>query len=251
MSELWALHKLPVRRKALSLDVTYYFFNSVLLSLVLAFPLSVVAWGLNKLVPAGVQSLAVGWPTSARFCAALVLGEIGGYWGHRLLHVVPVLWRFHAVHHSVEEVDWMANCRVHPLDLIFTRICGYIPLYVFGLLQPFTSAGDPAVMGFIVAATIWAFFIHANLRWRFGWLEYLLVTPAFHHWHHTRREPLDRNFATVLPWVDWIFGTMHLPRREWPAEYGISEPMPTSLGAQLIYPLRMRAAQPAPLQSHD
>jgi sterol desaturase/sphingolipid hydroxylase (fatty acid hydroxylase superfamily) len=233
-----ALHDQPVRRKFLFRDVTYYFMNSLLLSLFLAFPLAIVAWGLNKVVPTGVQTMAAGWPPLARFAAALVAGEIGGYWGHRLLHEVPFLWRFHALHHSCEQIDFMANCRAHPLDLAFTRICGYIPLYALGLLQPFASVGDPAMMGFVVVGTIWAFFIHANIRLRFGWFEYLFVTPAFHHWHHTRHDHVNHNYATVLPWVDRIFGTYHMPKNQWPDEYGTDDKLPETLGGQLLYPLR-------------
>jgi sterol desaturase/sphingolipid hydroxylase (fatty acid hydroxylase superfamily) len=83
---------------------------------------------------------------------------------------------------------------------------------------------------------MWGFFIHSNLRWRLGPLEWLISTPAFHHWHHTLREPRDRNYASMLPCMDWIFGTYYLPR-EWPSAYGTETPLPASLGGQLLYPL--------------
>jgi sterol desaturase/sphingolipid hydroxylase (fatty acid hydroxylase superfamily) len=226
-----------VLRPRLLLDASYYFLNSLLLFLFLAIPLAGVAWLLHFVVPGAVQTWTGSWPGPARFVAALVFGELGGYWGHRWLHEVPFLWRFHAVHHSAEQIDWLVNSRAHPLDLAFTRICGYIPLYALGLLNPFASATDPAFMAFVIVGTIWAFFIHANLRWRFGWLEYLLVTPAFHHWHHTRHDHINHNYATVLPWMDAIFGTFHLPRGRWPDEYGADEPVPDDLAGQLLYPV--------------
>ena len=85
--------------------------------------------------------------------------------------------------------------------------------------------------------TVWGFFIHANLRWRFGPLEHLIATPAFHHWHHTRSNPINRNYSAVMPWLDRLFGTFYLPDNQWPAEYGIKAKMPESLVGQLVYPL--------------
>ena len=238
LERLWAVHKQKITRKALLLDVSYYFLNSLLMTLFLALPFAAIAWGLNKVIPSGIQAFAGGMPPLARFLAAIVVGEIGGYWGHRLLHEVPALWRFHAMHHSATEIDFMVNCRAHPLDLTFTRMCGYIPLYILGLSQPFSGVADPAFMGFIGVGTIWSFFIHANLGWRFGWLEHLLVTPAYHHWHHTKHDHRDHNYATVLPWVDRLFGTHYLPKGEWPAEYGSDTKVPDTLPAQLVFPFR-------------
>jgi sterol desaturase/sphingolipid hydroxylase (fatty acid hydroxylase superfamily) len=90
---------------------------------------------------------------------------------------------------------------------------------------------------------MWGFFIHSNVRWRLGPLEWLIATPAFHHWHHTVGEQRDRNYAPMLPWIDRIFGTYHLPRNEWPSGYGIEARLPASLGAQLMYPLRLIGAR--------
>jgi len=88
-----------------------------------------------------------------------------------------------------------------------------------------------------VIGTVWGFFIHANLSWRLGPLEWLVTTPAFHHWHHTLDAPTDRNFASTLPWLDRIFGTHYLPKGELPSRYGVKGAMPSSLGGQLVDPL--------------
>ncbi len=90
---------------------------------------------------------------------------------------------------------------------------------------------------------LWGFFIHGNLRWRFGPLEWLISTPAFHHWHHTRTEHINRNYSSTLPWLDWIFGTHYLPK-EWPDAYGIEARMPDSLSEQIAYPLLPRPPVP-------
>ena len=91
---------------------------------------------------------------------------------------------------------------------------------------------------------MWGFLIHANVRWRLGPLEWLISTPAFHHWHHTLAEPRDRNFAPMLPIMDWIFGTYYLPQ-QWPSAYGINDKLPSSLAGQLVHPLRLNRRKPA------
>ena len=80
-------------------------------------------------------------------------------------------------------------------------------------------AGIAAPAALIVLGTLWGFFIHANLRWCFGPLEGFVTTPAFHHWHHSRHEHINRNYASKLPFLDRLFGSYYLPRH-WPAEVG-------------------------------
>lgn len=83
--------------------------------------------------------------------------------------------------------------------------------------------------------------MHSNVRFEFGPLKHLFVTPRFHHWHHTAKAPLDRNFAVHLPVIDRIFGTHHLPERAWPESYGIEgSPVPERFVAHLVYPFRSR-----------
>ena len=164
-----------------------------------------------------------GLPTWARIALALLVGELGFYWGHRWTHQIPWLWRFHSVHHSPEEIDWLVNSHAHPVDIVFVRLCGFVPMYALSLAQPMAGARiDTAPLIVMLIATMWGFFIHANIRWRFGWLEWIVSTPNFHHWHHTAGEHLNKNYASMLPFMDKLFGTSYLPKKEWPAEYGVS-----------------------------
>ena len=245
LERVLSLHNQKIWRKAALVDLGYYFLNALLLGATLAIPLAGVAWLLHFIVPSSVQALGAGLPGPVKFVAALVLGEIGGYWGHRVQHEVPWLWRLHAIHHSAEQIDFMVNVRAHPLDLLITRITGYIPLYAFGLLTPFPSASDPALVAFLFGGTLWAYFIHANIRVRFGWLEHVLASPAYHHWHHTKHDHVNHNYATVLPFVDRLFGTHHLPKDKWPEEYGTDTKVPESLPHQLVYPFLPEERAPA------
>jgi sterol desaturase/sphingolipid hydroxylase (fatty acid hydroxylase superfamily) len=121
--------------------------------------------------------------------------------------------------------------------MVFGRFCSLVPLYVLGLAEPQVLADIQVPVLIALAGIFWGFFVHANLRWRFGPLEWLISTPAFHHWHHTLNGPINRNYSSLLPWVDWIFRTHYLPRDAWPEAYGIEAEMPESLMEQLAYPL--------------
>ncbi|WP_431478458.1 sterol desaturase family protein [Massilia eburnea] len=222
-------------------DLFYYFANSLLPILVLAVPLALCAQLARNLIPVAIPETLAGLPLAQRLLLALLVGDIGAYWSHRLAHSWPLLWRFHAVHHSAAHVYFLTNTRAHPVDLLFTRLCSLLPLYVLGLAGP-GVAGSATPMAVILVGSVWGFFIHSNIRVRLGPLEWLLSTPAFHHWHHTRHEHVDRNFAAMLPVLDRIFGTHHLPP-SWPAEYGSDTPVSCHLVGQLAAPFA--AAVPA------
>jgi sterol desaturase/sphingolipid hydroxylase (fatty acid hydroxylase superfamily) len=79
---------------------------------------------------------------------------------------------------------------------------------------------------------VWSFIVHANVRWRLGWLEQIISTPSFHRWHHTNDAMRNRNYAAILPVFDRIFGTYNLPKSR-PTEYGIDGAMPIGFIGQL------------------
>jgi sterol desaturase/sphingolipid hydroxylase (fatty acid hydroxylase superfamily) len=237
LERFFAVHSHKTLRKAMGADICYYFLNSLVPAALLSIPAAFLGWSVRHIVPGNVLAVSASLPLWARALGGLVAGEVGYYWGHRWSHQIPFLWRFHAIHHSAEEMDFLVNSRAHPLDMVFSRFCGLVPMYALGLADPTTgSTGSLALVLVMLAGTIWGFFIHANLRWRLGPLEWLISTPKFHHWHHTKTGLIDHNYASTFPWLDRLFGTHNLPR-EWPESYGIDAVMPTGLLDQLAYPL--------------
>lgn len=238
LERLFALHPQKIFRKGILIDVAYYFLSGVAPNLLLSMPLAVLAWGVHHVVPPTLTASIAAWPLWLRLVVGLVVADIGSYWGHRWSHEIPFLWRFHSIHHTAKEMDFLVNTRAHPLDMAFTRLCGLVPLYILGLAAPTGSSGSTIPLLVMLLGTCWGFFVHANLRWRFGPLERILATPAFHHWHHTNDGPayVNKNYAATLPWVDALFGTLYLPKGKTPERYGINQATPVSLLGQLIQP---------------
>lgn len=237
LEQIFAERRQKIFRRGLATDIGFYIVNSLLPQALLIFPVAALTWAAHALVPHAVLNATGSLPLWARAAAALAVGEVGYYWGHRLEHEIPFLWRFHSIHHNAEEMDWLVSSHGHPLDIVFSRFCGFVPMYVVGLARPMAGYQmDLVPLIFMVVGIAWGFFIHANVNWRFGWLSFLVTTPAFHHWHHTRRDHVNKNYATILPFVDLLFGSWYMPRKQWPKEYGIDSYVEPGLIGQLLQP---------------
>lgn len=174
-----------------------------------------------------VQSL----PFVVELLFAFFITDFFQYWAHRFFHSHAYLWRFHSVHHSTRNMDWLAGSRTHFVDIFVTRSMTFIPLYVFGFSEITFNT-------YVVFMAIHAVLIHANTRINFGFLKYIIATPQYHHWHHCE-DPryYGKNFATIFPFIDRIFGTYYLPGNTWPEGTGLHEAnYPKGYVKQLIYP---------------
>ena len=224
----------PFRRGWLT-DSQYFFASHALVQLMSVLVLApAVSLGRALAVPA-LQGAVQALPLPVQFLACVLVADLAQYAVHRAFHRVPLLWRFHSVHHSVEAMDWIAGSRLHLVDVVVTRGLVLLPLVVLGF-------DALAVYAYLAFVSFHAVFIHANFAPRRGWLERWIVMPRFHHWHHAReREGCDRNFAVHLPMIDRWFGTYHLPGERWPESYGIDGvSAPEGYLRQLVWPFRRR-----------
>jgi sterol desaturase/sphingolipid hydroxylase (fatty acid hydroxylase superfamily) len=235
LEKLFALRPQRVFRRGLLTDLTHLLVNN----------LFVAAGAIVLVVLAAIPFLWVrsfdlvgGFPGGLAVPLALGCAFIGNYWGHRLTHQVPFLWRFHAVHHSIEQMDWVASGRLHPLDSAFTQAFTVLPLFLLGY-RGGTFAGVALVV------TLLALFQHANVRLRFPVLRWVVNTPEWHHWHHAiDAASHDKNFG--LPVIDRLFGTAYLPRGTRPSGFGIHDPVPADgYLRHLAYPFTKPARTPA------
>ena len=224
-----------VLRGGFGADVVWYFAQTFVSRAVA--PWFVYLAALPALIAAGVtaESYWQGFgpasrlPMAAQVAIVFVAADFFSYWQHRFFHL-RLGWPVHAVHHSSREVDWLSATRFHPLNEIGAQVVYAAPLIACGLsplafvwLAPFTAT--------------YAVLLHANLRWSYGPLTYLIASPIYHRWHHTSAaEGQNRNFAGFLPVWDLLFGTFYLPPGRAPEHFGTDDPVPDGFLRQLAHP---------------
>ncbi len=200
-----------------------------------ALVLFVVQWISTWIVfPASTQvrQAVAGQPWWLQAIEVVVFSDMLVYWGHRLQHKIPLLWRFHSIHHSAEHLDWMAAHREHPLDTIYTLTLVNLPFFVLGF-------SFETLAGFLAFRGVWAIFIHSNVKLPIGPLRMLIGAPELHHWHHSRLR-VSYNYGNLSPLMDLIFGTYYCPDEQ-PEELGLTEPISRSYLGQLLHPFRKKS----------
>jgi sterol desaturase/sphingolipid hydroxylase (fatty acid hydroxylase superfamily) len=238
----WSLHPQRVFRTGWATDVTHFFVNYLFIAVgtVVVFAPLVIAARLG-VVPGleALRELAASQPAAVRFSMAIAVVAITRYWSHRWTHTVGWLWKFHAVHHSSEQLDWLASARLHPVDAVFAAACTGAPLFLLGF--------DRSTFGaWALFFAVGPFLDHSNVRLRLPGLRWVIPNPEWHHWHHALSSrdvegahvevPMDRNFSP-FPVVDVLFGTAYLPSNRWPTAYGVDDPVPDAgYLSQLAYP---------------
>jgi sterol desaturase/sphingolipid hydroxylase (fatty acid hydroxylase superfamily) len=201
----------------------YFFWGFVVLV-----ALNYVGVWLTAWVPQSFRDFIAAQPLWLLICEAILLSDFLIYWGHRFQHKNNFLWRFHKVHHTAKDLDWLAAYREHPIDTIYTMTLINLPMFVVGIPLEILA-------GLVAFRGIWAIYIHSNVRFPLGPLQLLIGSPELHHWHHDLAR--DRgNYGNLSPLMDVIFGTHTCPAYE-PAEFGIAEEFPAGYWGQLICPV--------------
>lgn len=217
-------------------DIVNLLCGGLLIQLGLLATVSAMVWAIGLAVPHSVSEAVRAQPLWLQVIEVILIADIGFYLAHRAFHAVPFLWKFHALHHSVEEMDWLAAYRVHPVDQILTKSLSFLPVFALGF-------SDAAIVIFAVTFKWQSIVIHSNNRIGLGPLKWIFATPQFHHWHHANEpEALDKNFAGQLVFLDWIGRTLHMPQTM-PARYGTDEPVPKRYDKQVLYPFRANLAR--------
>lgn len=133
------------------------------------------------------------------------------YWLHRAQHAFPVLWRFHSVHHSINDIS-AGNAYAHWTEEFWRALFISLPA---GLLVP---AGIPTAPWIQTVMMVQAAYVHSQIRLRLGPLNWIICESRYHRIHHSiETRHFDVNFGVFTPIWDWIFGTQYMPAKdEWP-----------------------------------
>lgn len=235
IEKLFPIYRQPVFRPGWQTDFTHFVVNHFIVGLVLLTVNFLVHRLFGWAAWPALQAWIAGLPFGVELVLILLAADLVQYWTHRAYHEVPFLWRFHAVHHSAEYMDWMAGSRLHLLEVVVTRVAVLGVIYVLGFSKEVMDI-------YIIIVGFQAVFNHANVKLpaAFGRapLKYLLVTPDFHHWHHSsEREALDRNYAAHFAFLDYLFGTAVKSERRFPEKYGVlGDYMPEGFLRQQMFP---------------
>ncbi len=113
-------------------DVVYFLLNRIPIGIGLLFAMAMAATLGEALIPVAFREYVARQPLWLQVTVVILIADLCFYAMHRLFHTLPWLWRFHAVHHSIEELDWLAAHRVHPVDQIMTKGATIVPIFALG-----------------------------------------------------------------------------------------------------------------------
>ena len=230
----------PIIRKDFWIDAFYMFFNFYIFKLVIFMAFSnVTEMAFADLFGGDLKKLALidisSYPAWAQLVIFFIVTDFIQWFTHTLLHRYDILWRFHKVHHSVEQMGFAAHLRYHWMENVFYTPMKYIAVMLIGGFTP-----DQAFIVFYTAIAI-GHLNHANVMFDYGPLKYILNNPKMHIWHHYITMPESHkngvNFGISLSIWDYIFRTNYIPSdgRDIELGFGSIKEFPRTFMKQLFY----------------
>ncbi|TND10013.1 MAG: putative transmembrane protein [Bacteroidetes bacterium] len=186
--------------------------------------------------------------TFVRFLLFFIIIDFTQWFAHYLLHRVNFLWQFHKIHHAQETLGFASTRHFHWGEYLVLKPAAWIP---FGLLG-FSAA--EYVLYYIWIAYFLTFFSHCNVNLKFGFLNYIFITPETHFWHHSRNIPAQYgvNYASSLAIWDLIFRTYYLPKDKEPILGIPDNDVPDTFLGQMGYPFKaVFKMKSSPAQNKD
>lgn len=212
-----------------------YFFVGLLYPPTIRFGIAaILAWLMVRTRPHPVSTLVFGF----ELLVVLFIDDLWVYIRHRTFHS-RVLWPFHSVHHQSEHLNWISGQRQHPIEVIID-LTGESLLFMALRLS---GANLRVLFWAGIFIGLWNFLAHSNVRWTFGPLRYILVSPVQHRWHHSdTKDALDKNFAVMFSCIDIALGTFYMPGHLRPDSTGIHgderKNYPGGFVSQFLYPFK-------------
>lgn len=196
----------PLFSPAVAMDALYTFIVQPLTVVVLVLmsePLSnFLADNVSWLIVDTTRSL----PLPVALVAGLVITDFFVWLAHVLKHKIPLLWRFHIIHHSQTQINMFTSNRIHPVEHIQDLVIQTLPYFI---LFPSLTSNWKSFMVLNILYTWQQRFQHANIATNLGPLRYVIVTPQSHRIHHSLiEEHWNSNYGSVFTW-DRLFGMQH------------------------------------------
>lgn len=226
----------PLRR-GLGRDLGWAALGVLLVGPAAALILGLLAGLREALFPGPLAAALAAQPWGLQVVEILLAAELTSYLVHRAAHERPWLWRFHRVHHSSPQLDWVSTHRMHPLDSLLQLVPSNLVPVALGF--PVES-----MLGVVLVQRLHTAWLHSNLRLPEGAWERHFAGPRFHRHHHAADLPAA-NFASMLPALDLAFGTLRLPGGE-PACLGLGSGLGEGPAAGLSSAAGPRPATTAP-----
>ena len=179
-------------------------------------------------------------PLWLRIVVFWVVGDFVLYWLHRWQHSSRLLWSFHAIHHSQEQLSTLTQYRRHPIDQLF------LDGWMFFLFPLVLGLPSQTWLPFYAVMNVLQALQHAELDWRYGPLYPVVVSPTFHAFHHSASpDEHHGNYGFMFSIWDHLFGTA-VDRKGRPERYGVDGlEMPETLIGHLLGPFRRGGGAPA------
>lgn len=176
------------------------------------------------------------WPIWLQVVLMVLVVDLMRYWLHRASHESDLLWRLHAVHHSVGRLYWLNTSRFHVLEKGLQMMLDSLPFLLMGVRVEVLSL-------YYVTYSTNGFLQHSNIDLRYGVLNYVVGSAETHRWHHSR-EPREsnHNYGSTLVLWDLVFGTWFLPRGRNVEALGLRDPG---------YPRSFLGLHRAPFEHHE
>lgn len=148
-------------------------------------------------------------PFFATYIIANLIGEFLPYLYHRISHkgnpnsyISLLLWNIHSIHHLPTHLNWFKTNWMHPINMFLNTLLKMLPILILGFSE------DIIFMVGITHVVI-AYASHANIKTYKSFLDYIVVTPQIHHFHHSKKMVEAKNFGNIFPFWDLVFGTYY------------------------------------------
>ncbi len=231
----WRKQQNPIRHD-FWLDAFYMYFNFFIFSIAISGFYALMNYGFAN-VELDMQSFSLlyldEYPLIMQLLVFFVLLDFFQWLTHLTLHRVSWMWRFHQVHHSIQQMGFAGHLRYHWMENLLYKPLKTLGVMILGGFEP-----EQAFIVHFFTITV-GHLNHANLKWTYGPLKYVFNNPVMHLYHHAYHLPKDRqygmNFGLTLSVWDYLFGTAYVPDQNGNIKLGYKgdDTMPQSFFKQL------------------